>query len=105
MADSSGTFQKKVQDLEKQKLTYYTEKTNSIVADDKKENLFIHLSLREIIMNISKTFVDILDDLLKLKPASVREYLDILSKGDRLIYVGIIVVFIAFCLYLIDITN
>ena len=105
MADSSGTFQKKVQDLEKQKLTYYTEKTNSIVTDDKTENLFIHLSLREIIMNISKTFIDILDDLLKLKPASVREYLDILGKGDRLIYVGIIVVFIAFCLYLIDITN
>jgi hypothetical protein len=104
MADS-GTFQKKVQDLEKQKLTYYTEQTNSIVADDRAENLFIHLSLRQIIMNISKTFIGILDDLLTLKPASVREYLDILSKGDRLIYVGIIVVFIAFCLYLIDITN
>jgi len=73
MADSSETFQKKVQALEKQKLTYYTEQTNSIVADDRKENLFIHLSLKQIIMNISKTFIGILDDLLKLKPASVRE--------------------------------
>ncbi len=105
MADSSVTFQKNVQEFERQKLTYYTEKTNSIATDEKTENLFIHLSLREIIMNISKTFVGILDDILTLKPASFREYLDIVSKEDRLIYVGIIVIFIAFCLYLIDITN
>jgi hypothetical protein len=100
------TFQKKVQDLETQKLTYYAEKTNAASAQEKTENLFIHLSLRQIMMNISNTFIGIMNDILNpADPATPRDYLSIISKDDRLIYVGIIVVFIAFCLYLVDITS
>jgi len=98
------TFQKKVQDLETQKLTYYSEKTNTAAAEEKTENLFIQLSLRQIMINISNTFIGIMNDILT--PSSEgRDYLAIISKEDRLIYVGIIVVFLAFCLYLVDITS
>ncbi len=97
------TFQKKVQDLETQKLTYYSEKTNASSAEEKTENLFVHLSLRQIMINISNTFIGILNDILT--PSKDRDYLAIIAKEDRLIYVGIIVVFIAFCLYLVDITS
>jgi hypothetical protein len=98
------TFQKKVQDLETQKLTYYSEKTNTAAAEEKTENLFIQLSLRQIMINISNTFIGIMNDILT--PSSEgRDYLAIISKDDRLIYVGLIVVFLAFCLYLVDITS
>jgi hypothetical protein len=97
------TFERKVLEAETQKLSYYTEKANTEAAQQKKENLFIHLSVKEILMNLSRSFVNILNDLMA--PGGTSNIISILTKEDRLIYVGLILLFIALSIYLIDITG
>ena len=47
-----------------------------------------------------QTMIDILDDFMEKKPL-----IEIFTKEDRLFYLGILVMFVSFCLYLIDITS
>jgi hypothetical protein len=65
-------------------------------------NLFIHLSIFEILKNTSKTLIKIIDDLLNYKIYNMKDVLTIFTKDDRLIYLGIIMLFISFSLYIID---
>ena len=98
----SETFEKRVLESEKQKLTYYTAKTNSEQSEELTENMFINLSLREIFANFAKTIIDIMNDLTV---SGTKDILNTFSKDDRLIYIGLLIVFIAFSIYLIDITS
>ncbi len=104
MADSQ-TFERKVLETEKQNLTYYTEKANKAATQQKTENLFINLSIKEILVNLSKTFVGILNDLMTPGNLTGGRIIEILFKEDRMIYVGLLILFIAFSIYLIDITS
>jgi hypothetical protein len=106
MAESQ-TFERKVLETENKNLTYYTEKTNKEAIQQKTENLFINLSIKEILINLSKTFVGILNDLLTPGNLSLTggRIIDILFKEDRMIYVGLLILFISFSIYLIDITS
>jgi hypothetical protein len=97
------SFSSNVIKLESDKLKYYSDKTNEIYDKDVNENLFVNLSVTTIIHKIFSTFVDILNDLAKTN--SPKEMLSSFIKGDRLIYVGIIGVIIAFCMYVIDISG
>jgi hypothetical protein len=100
----SETFEKKVLSTEKDKITYYTEKARAESTQTYEEQLFINLSIRKIFENISKTFVGIMNEFLT--PANGKpDYIAILSREDRLIYLGIIILLIGFGIYLVDITN
>ena len=96
------TFEKKVADAENIKLTYYTEKAKEETDKTQEENLFINLSISQIMKNIARTFIDIMNDLVREGP---RDLIRILGREDRMIYVGIIILFITFCIYLVDITG
>jgi hypothetical protein len=96
------TFQKKVIDVENAKLTYYTEKAKEETSRGQEEKLFINMSLGQIMANISRTFIDIINELMTKGPGDL---LQILGREDRMIYVGIIILFITFCIYIVDITG
>jgi hypothetical protein len=98
----SETFQRRVLNIEKEKLTYYTEKSTKLKNEEVMHNLFIHLSIFEILKNTSKTLIKIIDDLLNYKIYNMKDVLTIFTKDDRLIYLGIIMLFISFSLYIID---
>jgi hypothetical protein len=101
------TFERKVLNDEKTKLTYYTEKANIVATQEKTENMFINLSVKQILVNLSNAFVGILNDFMS-PPGGVLNTataISILTKEDRLIYVGLLVLFISFSIYLIDITG
>ncbi len=100
-SNTGETFQKKAIDVENTKLTYYTEKAKEDAVQTQEENLFINLSISEILKNISRTFIDIMNDITKEGP---RDLIRIIGRGDRMIYVGIIILFISFSIYLVDIT-
>jgi hypothetical protein len=100
----SETFQRKVLETENQKLTYYTEKANKSASEEKTENLFINLSLKQIFINLTTAFVGILNDILT-PGFEFRNILSVLTKEDRLIYVGMVILFVSFSIYLIDITG
>lgn len=95
------SFESSVIDLESSKLKYYADKTNQLQEEDINKNLFINQSLTIIIHKVFTTIIDILNDLTKI--SSPKEMLLIFVKSDRLIYVGIIGIIIAFCMYIVDV--
>lgn len=83
---------------------------NNIDKDKiKKQQNFYDLSLRELYKNTLQTIIDILNDITN---AYSNGYVDnsnyiyiiinILSKEDRRLYVGIILLFLSFIIYFID---
>ena len=79
------------------------------VKNIKNNNNFYDLSLRELYKNTLQTIIDIINDI---SIAYSKEYIDnnnyiyiiidILSKEERRLYVGIILLFLSFILYFID---
>lgn len=67
---------------------------------------FMDLSLREILNNIAKTFMDIINDLLNLKSYHLKnDILPIFTKKDRLIYLGIILIMISLFIYFVFVSD
>jgi DNA helicase IV len=73
---------------------------NTANQDKKNETLFINLSLKEIFINLISACIDILNEFLDLKEFTLTNYIKILSKDDRLIYVGIILIIISILLFI-----
>ena len=79
------------------------------VKNIKDNNNFYDLSLRELYKNTLQTIIDIINDISN---AYSNEYIDnnnyiyiiidILSKEERRLYVGIILLFLSFIIYFID---
>lgn len=82
-----------------ERLDYYTEKTNN--QKEEKEKTFMDLPLKTILHNFSQTFIDILGDLVNAKNA--KEAIHAFVKKDRTIYIGILMLIIAFLTYITDI--
>ncbi len=87
------------------KLNYYTNRANIQKIEGVDNDLFINRSLKQILHSISKTFIDIINEFLEGEAVSFRSALTILFKGDRMIYLGIVMIIIAFATYIADITN
>jgi len=70
--------------------------------DTNSHKSFIDLSLKEIFINLITTIIDILNDILDLKTNefSIKKLIIILSKDDRLIYVGMVLIIISILLFI-----
>jgi hypothetical protein len=67
---------------------------------------FMDLSLREILNNIARTFMDIINDILNLKSYNLKnDILPIFTKKDRLIYLGIILIMISLFIYFVFVSD
>ena len=99
----SQTFESRVLATEGEKLKYYSEKSNRLEDLKEDEKLFINLSLKNILINISSTVINIINELVENGIKTPHEVLKVVSKGDRLIYIGIIILFITFGVYIVDI--
>lgn len=98
-------FEQRVLKGEEEQLRYYAEKSNQQQQQHTEDQLLLNLSIRQILMNWSQTFVDILTDLATGQATGPRSLIKILVRGDRMIYVGLTLVLIAFSMYLVDITG
>lgn len=98
-------YSQRVLHTEKQQLTYLTERTNTEDLRMEKDTLFLNLSIYQIVSNMSTAFVQILDDIVTGNWSGMRGLLAVFFKGDRMIYVGLVLLFIAFSINLIDITS
>jgi len=87
-------------DYESKKLKKLSEKENEKIEEEIYNKKYLNLNLQDLYQNFMQTMIDILDDFMKKKPL-----LEIFTKEDRLFYLGILVMFVSFCLYLIDITK
>ena len=99
----SQTFETRVLETEGQKLKYYSEKTNRMEDLKENEKLFINLSLKDILINISSSVISIINEIIEKGIKTPHDLITIIGRGDRLIYVGIIILFITFGVYVVDI--
>ena len=85
---------------ERNRLRKLSNLANQEIEDNIKTSLVQNLTLKNIINNTVNTLVDVLQELSK----GVRLE-DIFLKGDRMFYLGLLTVFVAFCLFFINITS
>jgi hypothetical protein len=94
------SYQKAVELNEQDTLTYYTLRANNKRTD---QVLFADLTLKQIIQNISRTFVDIINDLVSGQVQTKEQFIMTFFGGDRMIYIGTLLVLIAFIIFITDI--
>ena len=76
---------------------------NKKLHDNEEKDKFYNLSLKQIFINLSNTLILIINDIIDIDSKSknnIKLYIDILFKDDRIIYVGIFLIFISIILYL-----
>ena len=66
---------------------------------------FLNLSINQIWKNLSNTILSVFNDLIDKKPKNIESFINIFTKNNRLIYVGLFLILITFVLYFIDITS
>ena len=98
-------YERLVHKNEEQQLAYYSEKANIEKNTNEDERLFLNMSIRDILKGVSVTFIDVINDLVSGKAKNSKDLIKILFKGDRMIYVGVITILIAFGIYIVDITS
>lgn len=77
-------------------LKYYSNKANYDQNETHEDRKLINLSLAEIAANISNTIITIINELLDPeKNNSFRSVLEIFFKGDRMIYLGIVIIIVS----------
>ena len=102
-------------DYEKYKLSeqYNTLFSNSKLENEKNieekiNNRFYNLSLKQILQNLSKTLIKIINELsifFEKKNKDYQELIIIFTKEDRMIYVGILFIILSLSIYFIQISS
>lgn len=82
-----------------------TDKLNKTIEDKK----FYNMSLKLLIKNASDVYIQLINELSNYftynNEKSLNQIGYILTKGENLIYIGLLVVIIAFSMWLIDVTS
>ncbi len=99
-------FETKNLEHQYRKLQYFTDRANEELEQKQEHEVFINLSLIQIFRKLSSTIISIINELLTLnQKSSLEDFIYIFIRDDRLIYIGILLIIIGLCFYLIDITS
>lgn len=91
---------------EQRRLNYFTDKTNEELNQVPEQELFINLSLVSLFRNLSRTIIAIINELLEInEQTQFNDIVLIFVKGDRLIYLGMLLIMIALAVFIIQITQ
>lgn len=75
---------------------------------EKKRKIIYNLSLSQIFQNMSNIIVEVLNEysmLIKNNDKNYNKYVEVLIKGDRMIYVGIIFIILALIIFFIFVSS
>jgi hypothetical protein len=103
-------------DYEKLKISEQYNKLYSNVYKENKENVQVYentkifnLSFNKLIKNASITYINLINDLsiyfFKNNEKTFNQFGAIITKNDNLFYIGILILIIAFLLWIINITS
>ena len=89
------------------KLYEFNYEINRINKKTSKQGDFLNLTLKEIFDKLAMTLIKIIDEIsnLNFKNIKLEQLLEIITKRDRLIYVGIILVIISLLVYFIAVAK
>lgn len=104
-----------INDYEKYKLSQEYNKlyTNNRIenneeVENKKNERFYNLSLKQILLNLSQTLVDIINEfslLMSKEDKTLKQFIDIIIKDTRMIYVGLLMIIFSLMLFFISVTS
>jgi hypothetical protein len=81
---------------------------NKEIIEKYVQESLMNMTILQILQKFSKTMNDILDDILKLIKTPVWRkiglWIEILTRGDRMIYTGMFIIIVAVLMYFVDIT-
>ena len=95
-------FDTEIKQNETKRLKELSALSNQRSSLDAEENRIQHLSIKTILKRTLDTMVEVLDDVTKRKSLTQVIWGD---KGDRPLYIGLVIVTLALCLYIIDVTS
>jgi hypothetical protein len=88
------------------KLKYYSDTADSELAQKEEEKVFINLSLVELFRNLSVVIISIINELLAINDKTTfADLVYIFVREDRLVYLGLLIMMIAFAIYIVRITE
>ena len=90
------------------KLYTNTEIENDKNKQDKMNQRFYNLSLKEILNNLSLTLIKIINETsvyMEKSDRTTKELIDIFIKDDRMIYVGILLIILSLGIFFINISS
>ncbi len=87
---------------EGRRLHYLTEVSNRKETVEVDKQLFINQSISQILRSISQTIIDIINEFVAGEAKDFRSAVTTLFRGNRMIYIGIVVVLVGFLLYILD---
>lgn len=91
---------------EQRRLTFYTDKTNEEINQVIEQELFINLSVVKLFQNLSATIIAIINEILEVnQDTTFEDFILIFVKGNRLVYLGMLLIMIALAIYIVDITQ
>ena len=94
----STLFKRNVIKKGKERIDFFTQRDNQDKIIKGRDKQIFNLSLKEILENLSQTVIDLLTDIISGNIHSIGD----LFKGDRILYLGILLFFVAMAIYIID---
>jgi len=85
----------------KERIDYFSDRANKEKSEEAKAENILNLSLKQIFENLSKTLIDLLTDIISGNIYSIAD----IFKGDRILYLGLLLFLIALGIYIVDITT
>lgn len=101
-------YEKEMINRQYNKLYFNSLNITNQMEQEKKEKIIYNLSLSQIFQNMSNIIVAVLNEysmLIKNKDTNYNKYIEVLIKGDRMIYVGIIFVILALIIFFIFVSS
>ena len=93
-------YDQKIDKEQEEQLLEIAKQSNQKIDEQLKNGLIQNLKLKELFENTIKSLVNIVTDLYNGERLE-----NIFFKENRLFYLGLLVIFVSFCLYFIDITS
>ncbi len=105
---SANDFDKFLISKQQESLNKKSLKATAQSIKDKDDEKFYNLSISQVLQNTTKTLVDVINDIVIFindQHKTFGELFNIFTKSDRLIYLGLVFVFISIVLYFIMVTS
>lgn len=105
---SASDFDKFLISKQQQVLQDKSVKATAQSIRNKENEKFYNLSLKNLAQNTTKTMIDVMNDMVIFVNSSDKNFgklFDIWTRGDRMIYVGIVLILISMILYFITVTS
>lgn len=105
---SASDFDKFLISKQQESLKKKSLKATAQSIKDKENENFYNLSMKQVLQNTTKTLVAVINDMvifLNDQHKTFGKLFDIFTKSDRLIYVGLVLMFISVVLYFIMVTS